>query len=126
MTKPLEILERLEAEGNYNPDDLQLLKESFEDGEWVSDMYGSAVDDPEKNINRVLGGLKAAGAMNGPMMPMQGNANGYASARYVAALEIKIKVMDQQLRKLTNQNNKLAASQNKIIDRVNDLARKLS
>ena len=114
MIKPMELIE--------NTDDKLQLNEAAEDSNWVSDMYG-AVDDQEKNINRVLGGLKRSSMMGSPMMPGMG---GQVSPRYVEALETKIRIMDQQLRKLTNQNNRLAQSQNKIIDRINELSRKFN
>ena len=95
----------------------------MDEEKWVKSMYGE-VEPREKNINRVLAGLKANGSM-GLQMHMPSVTPGSGSDKYVQALEMKIKLLDDQIRKLTRQNNNLANSYNKVMDRVNAITKKL-
>lgn len=123
-----ELYERLEQLGVLTESELVELKEAVApvDTGWVASMYGAPVP-REKNINRVVAGLRAH--MNDPQpigfqpaapgVPMQGGA----SERYVQALEMQIQHLARQVKQLHNQYNKLTRSYNNMSDRVNALTR---
>jgi len=119
-----ELYERIEQLGLLEESELVELREDIQQDGWVSDMYGAPVE-REKNINRVVAGLRASGAPD--LIPAFGSRppqGGGVSERYVQALEMQIQHMQKQLRQLHNQYNKVTQSQNKLIDRINALTGK--
>ena len=118
-----ELYERIEQLGLLEESELVELREDIQDG-WVASMYG-APPEREKNINRVVAGLRASGAPDLiPPFGSQPPQAGGASQRYVQALEMQIQHMQKQLKQLHNQYNKITQSQNKLVDRINALTGK--
>lgn len=121
-----DLYEKIEQLGVLNEADLSQLKEDIQiDNGWVASMYGAPVP-REKNINRVVAGLRAH--MNTSPQPIgfqpaSPGVVGGASERYVQALELQIQSLARQVKQLHNQYNKLTKSHNIALDRINNLAR---
>ncbi len=118
-----ELYEKIEKAGLLQEAELIELKEAVEPEAWVASMYGAPIP-REKNINRVVAGLRAHMGAPQPIgfQPMP-NAGGGVSERYVQALEMQIQALAKQVRQLHNQYNKLTKSHNVALDRINNLAR---
>lgn len=118
-----ELFEKLQALDILTEEEQNELREDIQDT-WVADMYGqpSPKVPKEKNINRVVAGLRAhMGNSNGPHGPQETGA----SDRYVRALEAQIQSLARQVKQLHSQYNRLTKSHNSALDRINNLASKL-
>lgn len=119
-----DLYEKIEKLGVLNETDMAILREDIQtDTAWVASMYGAPIP-REKNINRVVAGLRTH--MNTPQpigfQPASPGVGG-ASERYVQALELQIQHLAKQVKQLHTQYNKLTKAHNLVLDRVNNLAR---
>lgn len=116
-----ELYEKIEQLKILTEGELTELQNDVEDASWVADMYGDLKQPPkEKNINRVVAGLKAHSS------PLIGGTPGNSeiNLKYLQALEQQVQMVARQLKQLHNQYNKLTRSQNFIIDEINTIKNK--
>ena len=91
---------------------------------FLTTMYGAKTTSPNKNPNRVMGGLRAHGLNSYTIIAEDGSEQSVASQRYVETLEQKVADQARVIKEMQNQMSKLARDTNNLQNQINTVTRK--